>query len=62
MPGMGGLATCRAIRSHSEIAIIMLTVRNEEADKIAALDSGADDYITNHSSMPNDGAYPGCDA
>jgi two-component system KDP operon response regulator KdpE len=52
MPGMGGLATCRAIRSTSEIAIIMLTVRNDEADKVAALDSGADDYITKPFSMP----------
>lgn len=52
MPGMGGLAACRAIRAHSEIAIIMLTVRNEEADKIAALDSGADDYVTKPFSMP----------
>lgn len=52
MPGMGGLSACRAIRSHSEIAIIMLTVRNEEADKVAALDSGADDYVTKPFSMP----------
>jgi two-component system KDP operon response regulator KdpE len=52
MPGMGGLAACRAIRATSEIAIIMLTVRNEEADKIAALDSGADDYVTKPFSMP----------
>jgi two-component system KDP operon response regulator KdpE len=52
MPGMGGLAACRAIRSTSEIAIIMLTVRNEEADKVAALDSGADDYITKPFSTP----------
>jgi two-component system KDP operon response regulator KdpE len=46
MPGMGGLATCRAIRSQSEIAIIMLTVRDSETDKVDALDAGADDYIT----------------
>jgi two-component system KDP operon response regulator KdpE len=46
MPGMGGLETCRAIRSHSEIAIIMLTVRDTESDKVEALDAGADDYIT----------------
>jgi len=46
MPGMGGLATCREIRKTSEVAIIMLTVRNSEADKVAALDAGADDYIT----------------
>jgi two-component system, OmpR family, KDP operon response regulator KdpE len=46
MPGMGGLETCRAIRSQSEIAIIMLTVRDSEADKVEALDAGADDYVT----------------
>ena len=46
MPGMGGLETCREIRNTSEVAIIMLTVRNSEADKVAALDAGADDYIT----------------
>ena len=46
MPGMGGLEACREIRSGSEVAIIMLTVRNTEQDKVAALDSGADDYIT----------------
>ena len=46
MPGMGGLETCRAIRSQSEIAIIMLTVRDSELDKVDALDAGADDYVT----------------
>ena len=46
MPGMGGLDTCRAIRSQSEIAIIVLTVRDSETDKVEALDAGADDYIT----------------
>lgn len=46
MPGMGGLEACRAIRSVSEAAIIMLTVRNAERDKVEALDAGADDYVT----------------
>jgi two-component system, OmpR family, KDP operon response regulator KdpE len=46
MPGIDGLETCRAIREHSEISIIMLTVRDTEADKVSALDAGADDYIT----------------
>ena len=46
MPGMDGLEACRAIRAQSEIAIIMLTVRDAEADKVEALDAGADDYIT----------------
>jgi two-component system KDP operon response regulator KdpE len=52
MPGLGGLETCRQIRATSDIAIIMLTVRNSEADKIAALDAGADDYVTKPFSMP----------
>jgi two-component system KDP operon response regulator KdpE len=46
MAGMGGLETCRAIRGQSEIAIIMLTVRDTETDKVEALDAGADDYVT----------------
>ena len=46
MPGMGGLESCRAIRTGSDAAIIMLTVRNTEQDKVDALDAGADDYIT----------------
>jgi two-component system KDP operon response regulator KdpE len=46
MPGMGGLEACRQIRAHSEIAIIMLTVRDDELDKVGALDAGADDYVT----------------
>lgn len=46
MPGMGGLAACREIRSRSDVGIIMLTVRKAEPDKIEALDAGADDYVT----------------
>ena len=46
MPGIGGIETCREIREQSEIAIIMLTVRDSESDKVAALDAGADDYVT----------------
>src|SRR5574337_74518 len=46
MPGMGGFATCREIRRHSDVAIIVLTVRDSETDKVQALDAGADDYIT----------------
>ena len=52
MPGAGGLATCRAIRDNSEAAIIVLTVRNSERDKVAALDAGADDYVTKPFSTP----------
>lgn len=46
MPGMGGLETCGLIRSQSDIGIIMLTVRDDESDKVQALDAGADDYVT----------------
>ena len=52
MPGMGGLATCKAIRKDSTVAIVMLTVRNSEADKVAALDAGADDFVTKPFSTP----------
>ena len=46
MPGMGGLETCRALRAASDVPVIVLTVRNSEKDKVAALDAGADDYVT----------------
>ncbi|MBV8865518.1 MAG: response regulator transcription factor [Acidobacteriaceae bacterium] len=46
MPGMGGLAACREMRARSDVAIIVLSVKNSEADKITGLDAGADDYIT----------------
>ncbi|MGA8025989.1 MAG: response regulator transcription factor, partial [Bryobacteraceae bacterium] len=46
MPGMGGMAACKEIRAISQAAIIILSVRDTERDKIAALDAGADDYIT----------------
>jgi two-component system, OmpR family, KDP operon response regulator KdpE len=45
MPGMGGMEACREIRRGSDTPIIMLTVRNAERDKVAALDAGADDYV-----------------
>jgi two-component system KDP operon response regulator KdpE len=52
MPGMGGLRTCKAIRASAQVAIIMLTVRNSESDKVAALDAGADDFVTKPFSTP----------
>ena len=55
MPEMDGVETCRAIRGSgqgSDLAIIMLTVRNAEEDKITALDAGADDYVTKPFSTP----------
>ena len=52
MSGMDGIATCREIRSISDVAIVMLTVRDSEKDKVAALDAGADDYVTKPFSTP----------
>src|SRR5258708_2276854 len=47
MPGIGGIRACREIRkSLPRLAILMLTVRDREEDKVTALDAGADDYIT----------------
>jgi two-component system, OmpR family, KDP operon response regulator KdpE len=46
LPDMTGIEVCRAIRAGFDMAIIMLTVRSSERDKVAALDAGADDYVT----------------
>jgi DNA-binding response OmpR family regulator len=46
LPKMDGLEVCRRIRQKSTVPIIILTAMGEEADKIAALDQGADDYLT----------------
>lgn len=46
MPGMLGLHVCRSIRRWSNIPIIMVTSKTSQADLIAALDAGADDYVT----------------
>ncbi|MGH2740478.1 MAG: response regulator [Actinomycetota bacterium] len=46
LPEMSGLDVCRTIRSESEVPIIMVTARDAEADKVAGLEIGADDYVT----------------
>ena len=46
LPGMDGLEICRTLRKSSDIPIIMLTARDEEADRIVGLEIGADDYVT----------------
>ena len=45
LPGMDGLDVCRAVRHVSNIPILMLTARVEEADKLVGLELGADDYV-----------------
>lgn len=46
MPGIGGLETCRLIRERSEVPILIVSARKTEQEKVEALESGADDYIT----------------
>jgi DNA-binding response OmpR family regulator len=46
LPGTDGLELCRWIRSRSELPVILLTARGEEADRIIGLELGADDYVT----------------
>ncbi len=46
MPGEDGLSLCRTLRAKSRVAIIMLTMMNEETDRIVGLEMGADDYLT----------------
>jgi two-component system OmpR family response regulator/two-component system alkaline phosphatase synthesis response regulator PhoP len=49
IPGVDGLGVCRAVRggrTNRDVPILMLTARTEESDKVAGLESGADDYLT----------------
>ena len=46
MPKLDGLSACMKIREFSNVPIIMLTAKGEDADKIMGFESGADDYIT----------------
>lgn len=46
MPRMDGAALCAEIRAHSDVPILVLSVRDQEAVKVKALDAGADDYVT----------------
>ena len=46
LPGMSGTDVCRALRSRSNVPVIMLTARDSEVDKVVGLEIGADDYVT----------------
>jgi two-component system, OmpR family, alkaline phosphatase synthesis response regulator PhoP len=45
LPDMDGLDVCRQIRTRSSVPVVMLTARDEEPDRLAGLETGADDYI-----------------
>jgi two-component system KDP operon response regulator KdpE len=46
LPGMSGLEVLKRLREWTQVPVVMLTVQDGEAEKIAALDGGADDYVT----------------
>jgi two-component system, OmpR family, response regulator RegX3 len=46
LPGLPGTEVCRALRSRSNVPIIMLTAKDSEIDKVVGLELGADDYVT----------------
>ncbi len=46
LPGLSGIEVCRIIRQESSVAILMLTARDSELDKVVGLELGADDYVT----------------
>jgi DNA-binding response OmpR family regulator len=46
LPGMSGTDVCRALRSESDVPILMLTARDAEVDRVLGLELGADDYVT----------------
>jgi DNA-binding response OmpR family regulator len=46
LPKLDGVEVCRRLRTRSQVPIIMLTAKGDETDKVAGLETGADDYIT----------------
>jgi two-component system response regulator ResD len=46
LPGMDGFDVCRRIRARSSVPVVMLTARDEEPDRVAGLEVGADDYVS----------------
>ena len=46
LPGIDGFEVCRTLRAHSKVPIVMLTARDEEPDRVAGLELGADDYVS----------------
>ncbi len=54
LPGLDGLAVCRQLRQVTAVPIVMLTARADEADRLAGLELGADDYIAKNPFSPRE--------
>lgn len=54
LPGLDGLAVCRQLRTMTAVPIVMLTARADEADRLAGLELGADDYIAKNPFSPRE--------
>lgn len=54
LPGLDGMAVCRRLRERSAVPILMLTARADEADRLAGLELGADDYISKNPFSPRE--------
>ncbi|HTB33395.1 MAG TPA: response regulator [bacterium] len=52
LPGLGGAAVLKRLREWSPVPVLVLTVQDSEADKVALLDAGADDYLTKPFGVP----------
>jgi len=52
LPDLDGLEVLKRLREWSEVPVVVLTVRDDEREKVAALDAGADDYVTKPFSSP----------
>ena len=53
LPDMDGVTVLKRLREWSRVPVVVLSVRDREEDKVAALDNGADDYVTKPFSTPN---------
>jgi two-component system OmpR family response regulator len=45
LPGLDGMSVCRQLRARTDVPIVVITARDEEADRVLGLESGADDYV-----------------
>ena len=60
LPGLNGIEVCRRIRMESQVPIIALTAKDDVSDKVAGLDTGADDYMTKPFALRSRWQESGC--